>query len=442
MNRSREKGTSMDYEVVDLAQFRTGEEGSVDIEALLDAQAKTRYQGKIENLTQAITWGNGEDVKRMLSDPKQAALLNVADERGNTPLHLAVFKKNPEAVKALLEAGATVDVGNRMGITALHDAIRAGNPEVVRMLVERGADPFRISKSGDCPFKLASDIERRSAEVVEKARRELDRLSKAGMGQTAEERKEIAHQIDSFNVLMGNSERENRSAAEMVKIFGEEKTISLEKAVVLRSNAAIRDILSNPDRRDEITAKREDGKTALHLAARTGNAWAVKALIEAGADIKAQDGKGIPVLTDAVRSKKLEVVKALLDAGADPLQKDERGNTPVRIAHGILKEETIKGSTEGVEAAQDVVSVIDPPKPELTKETTKVADSEAKQESQVQKDETAVKEVETVSDLLKADASTAKPEASPKPVEAKVGKDEPTAPAKAKSKKKELDFDL
>lgn len=440
MNRSRMKGTSLDYEAVDMAKFRTGQEGSVDIEALLDEGAKTRYKGKIENLTQAIAWGNGDDVRRMLADPKQKALLDQADERGNTPLHLAVFKKNPEAVKALLAAGAVVDVGNRMGITALHDAVRAGDPEVVRMLVERGADPFRISKSGDCPFKLASDLERHSAEVIEQTKQQLDRLTASDMGQSSDERKEIAHQIATLSVLMGNSEKENRATSAMVSVFGQEKTITLEKAVVLRSNTAIREILADPARKDEVTAKREDGKTALHLAARTGNAWAVKALVAAGADVNAQDGKGIPVLTEAIRAKKVEIVRELLEAGADPLQKDARGNSPVRIAHGIVKQESIQGSTDGVGAAQEVVSLIDPPKPELSKETTRANDSEARQESQVEKDETAVKEIETVSDLLKADGSKAKHEPSHKPPEAKVGKEQPTSPAK--TKKRDMDLEL
>ena len=440
MNRSRIKGTSLDYEAVDKEQFRTGESRNLDLDALLDAQAKTRYQGKIESLTQAITWGDGDDVRRMLADPKQKAMLDQADQRGNTPLHLAVYKKNPEAVKALLEAGATVDVGNRLGLTPLHDAIRAGNPDVVRMLVERGADPFRVSKSGDCPFKLASDLERRSADVAEKARKEIERLGQAGIGGTKEEQEEIAHQIATLSVLMGNSEKENRSASAMVSVFGQEKTISLEKAVVLRSNTAIREILADPARKNEVTAKREDGKTALHLAARTGNAWAVKALVAAGADVKAQDGKGIPVLTEAIRAKKVEIVRELLEAGADPLQKDARGNSPVRIAHGILKQESIQGSTDGVGAAQEVLSLIDPPKPEMSKETTRANDSEARQESQVEKDETAVKEIETVSDLLKADGSKAKHEPSQKPPEAKVGKEQPTAPAR--TKKKDMDLEL
>ena len=238
---------------------------------------------------------------------------------------------------------------------------------------------------------------------------------------------------------MGNSEKENRATSAMVSVFGQEKTITLEKAVVLRSNTAIREILADPARKDEVTAKREDGKTALHLAARTGNAWAVKALVAAGADVNAQDGKGIPVLTEAIRAKKVEIVRELLEAGADPLQKDARGNTPVRIAHGIVKQESIQGSSDGVGAAQEVLSLIDPPKPEMSKETTRATDSDARQEkSQVEKDETAVKEIETVSDLLKADGSKAKHEPTQKPPEAKVGKEQPTSPAK----KKEMDLEL
>merc|ERR1712098_626696 len=64
--------------------------------------------------------------------------------------------------------------------------------------------------------------------------------------------------------------------------------------------------------------KTENGKTALHFAARTNKIEIAKALIEAGADIDAKDGEiGWTALHRAALNDHLEIGKVLVDAGAD-----------------------------------------------------------------------------------------------------------------------------
>lgn len=62
--------------------------------------------------------------------------LEATAANGNTALMMAAFKRNKEAVNALLAKGAKV---NRAGWTPLHYAAAAGDEEITGLLAERGA---------------------------------------------------------------------------------------------------------------------------------------------------------------------------------------------------------------------------------------------------------------------------------------------------------------
>jgi ankyrin repeat protein len=62
----------------------------------------------------------------------------------------------------------------------------------------------------------------------------------------------------------------------------------------------------------------EYGKTIVFEAVDTGEAAFVRALAEAGADVKAANEYGVPPLAEAARTGNLEICEILLKAGADP----------------------------------------------------------------------------------------------------------------------------
>ena len=80
----------------------------------------------------------------------------------------------------------------------------------------------------------------------------------------------------------------------------------------------------------------------LHYAADgyiTGPAWdakrqvrTIRCLLDAGADIGAQDKNGASPLHRAVRTRCADAVKCLLEAGADPMLKNKPGSTPFHLA--------------------------------------------------------------------------------------------------------------
>lgn len=74
---------------------------------------------------------------------KEGADPNVANRAGDTPLILAARLGFESAVDWLLQYGADVDARNRMGETALIIAVQQRQAPIVKLLLAKGADPDR-----------------------------------------------------------------------------------------------------------------------------------------------------------------------------------------------------------------------------------------------------------------------------------------------------------
>lgn len=76
---------------------------------------------------------------------------------GVAPIHSAVFGRDLECVKLLIEAGADVDAAQEGGFTPLHGAAQNGDLEIVKALANRGADPHQRTPEGKTPADVAGD---------------------------------------------------------------------------------------------------------------------------------------------------------------------------------------------------------------------------------------------------------------------------------------------
>jgi ankyrin repeat protein len=83
----------------------------------------------------------------------------------NTALDAAVAANHADVARILLAAGASANVRDAVRATPLHKAAQNGNPEVVRMLLERGADVTAVRDGGHTPLADARD--KGHGEVVE-----------------------------------------------------------------------------------------------------------------------------------------------------------------------------------------------------------------------------------------------------------------------------------
>lgn len=81
---------------------------------------------------------------------------DTVNNKGYTPLILAVYNGNKEAVTLFLSSGADVNVQDHSGNTALAGACFKGYADMVQLLVEHGADVNLVNYNGASPLIYAS----------------------------------------------------------------------------------------------------------------------------------------------------------------------------------------------------------------------------------------------------------------------------------------------
>eukprot|EP00741_Cyanophora_paradoxa_P016186 tig00000042_g15626.t1 len=226
-------------------------------------------------------------LRKLIAEWGLAPLVNVPLRAGScrTPLHLAAKGGDHDSVEALLEAGADPLRQDAAGATALHVACQLGRVEAAKALLEAAA-------------RAGLDL----LPVVDGAGRTPLQLLLDGFKSTQHERSHIA-----------------AHAVELLKLDGP----TLEALGVRRA------LLEEP--------RWGEGGTEflLHFAARECTPAAVRALLDAGADILLEDAGGSTVLRRAIAARDRAVEEALLDFARErgvPL--DRLGAYPSTLSDG------------------------------------------------------------------------------------------------------------
>lgn len=97
--------------------------------------------------------GKTQDLKAML---EAGMSVNLTDHKGNTLLMLASYNGNFETTKMLLEYKAEVDRKNDRGQTPLAGVCFKGYLDIVKVLVKAGANIYENNGMGTTPIMFAS----------------------------------------------------------------------------------------------------------------------------------------------------------------------------------------------------------------------------------------------------------------------------------------------
>jgi len=210
---------------------------------------KPRYVTEAETLGAAlhtaVVHGGVDDVKKVL---KLGADVDYRDKGGGTPLLRAVARGAAEIAKFLLDHDADIEASYPGGNTPLMAAVEAGHKEMIEMLLSRKADINARSENGYTAVIRAAMNNLQAMGILLKAGADIN--AQDSLGQTP---------------LM----------------------LAIENP--LSEPDDVSTVLSaGPDL--EITD--EEGNTALHYAVKKGSKKIIRLLVEAGADISAENAQG------------------------------------------------------------------------------------------------------------------------------------------------------
>ncbi|KAL8709639.1 MAG: hypothetical protein Q9225_007423 [Loekoesia sp. 1 TL-2023] len=318
-------------------------EGSVEYERLFDAA----HDGDIERLEAALL--PSINVNALESDPLQGrAALHVAAQSGNitaidfllahgakvdlrnseyeTPLHEAVFWVRPEAVGALLDAGA--DINLRTGdydFTALHNVLKYKHSvtpaqiETIQLLLDRGVNPN---------VKAASWGSTEGTLIEQACALDSIELVQILVGRGARLDNALLHAADNITMARFLLDRG-------AKIFSAPRQLSaLTNAASAGNTEVVRLLISRAN-----DAEFSSSRDALHSAAARGRIDVVKLLIEHGFDVntRAEDPwvGATPLLATCQFRKAtpdtLAVARLLIDHGADVNARSRDGTTAAEL---------------------------------------------------------------------------------------------------------------
>lgn len=308
-------------------------------------------------VTRAAKSGQGKTIIALL---QQGVVADAVDRYGYTAVQQAAGFNIPDAVKALIEAGADPKRLRPDGKTPLTHAAAEGVAANIPVLVAGGADPNAFDGKGSTPLTCAifnndgaagavvqalvdakadPNLQDKQGEypLAFAARMEdydaMSALIKAGAKVDLCLNKQTA-------LLSACSAEDDGKCATLLLENGADPNIVAEKTsspllvATIGKKAGVVEALLKKGALPDTVCEVGTG-TALVQAAANGDAACVKLLLDARADVNLSAGPHArSPLHEAVRSGNLETVKLLIAAGATTFAKDKKNQTPFDYAEG------------------------------------------------------------------------------------------------------------
>ncbi|KAE9973286.1 hypothetical protein EG327_009135 [Venturia inaequalis] len=270
---------------------------------LINAGASFAQSGAGTKALHRAAYAGHLKVMRILIDSGADVNLRSLDE-GSTPLHTATAAQRIGVVNFLLKEGAEVHK-NRDGNTALHVAAANGFLPITKILRAAKADIFSRNLHGETPLDVAArcgHVDMVRYLLDESLASNLNPLFSSSLLETA-----IKHEHREIVKLALNT-----LARSSIEISAWRKS----QAIFAAASAGQKDIMylltSNGFNVDE---ENELSETPLQTAASMGNVYAVRLLLEAGANIDLATARGT-ALCYAASVGDAEIVSYLLTKGA------------------------------------------------------------------------------------------------------------------------------
>jgi ankyrin repeat protein len=272
------------------------------------------------------------DWVRLTSEPRIKEMFS----GGFTPLIYAARQGCAECVHALIDGGADLDKADPEGVTPTIAALLNAHFAAAAALIERGADPNKWDWWGRTPLYAAADLNitpngartdlpsMDTVTGVDVARMLIERGADVNL--------RLKNTPPPRNIVFdrGADGQLTTGATALVRAaYGGD----LEMMRLLLENGARIDI-PNKDGVTPFAAAASDGGTRGALKTEDVTVQAMQMLVDAGADVNQRGRGGVTPLHTAARANRLLVAQFLIDTGADLQAEDARGLIPRDFATG------------------------------------------------------------------------------------------------------------
>lgn len=246
--------------------------------------------------------------------------LNELDRWGYSALHRAAIQDRDNAIKLLLDAGATVHVKSAKLETPLHCAADNGHLNAVQVLLSNGADINAAAEHGHTALHLA--VARGYEHIAELLLNNgVDMEARTDTRETALHVAATIGHEGLVRLLLKHGAN--------VEAVAQASLRPLHKAALEGHDQVALALLEHGA---DINAPSDNSNTPLHLAAVRGNEKVLQLLLRKGADIDAQAIRSSTALHVAAHEGQTKILQILLDIGATVDARDNHSQTPLHIA--------------------------------------------------------------------------------------------------------------
>lgn len=256
----------------------------------MSAAARYALSGADDDIHKLIKRDEGSAVVNAIR--ANSKLLNLKNNKGNTPLHLAVAMGRLKIMRNLLALGADLEIRNDQGMSPLGVAVYYGNSTAVKLLIQRGANPGEKFWKYDNHFLPEMIVLRGNVEMAEYFQQiGVDFLAYEKVGGSLISLAAFDRRVAMLEFLISIG----------AKIDGSQNGISpLHLAI--------------------------DATQGIYLEEKTADF--VQVMVDGGANVNALDDKGWSPLQRAASNGQFEVVKILYKAGAANVSRPRCRKTP------------------------------------------------------------------------------------------------------------------